>query len=142
MPLQTHIRLPLLTARTNIPLASGEGSGGRNHSFLRLFMPDQISVRSPGSAGADQAPEDTGAAAGRSSGCRKWLFAELARLVAREPCNALRHEPRLPSPPHGLRHARSAHDLGGAAAVGRREDDVGAPYVLLRRAAIRDDRLK
>ena len=42
----------------------------------------------------------------------------------------------------GLRLARSAHDLGGAAAAGRREDDVGPPYVLLRRAAIRDDRLK
>jgi len=76
------------------------------------------------------------------SGCRKWLLAGLARLVAREPCNALRHEPRLPSPHHGLRFARSAHDLGGAAAVGRREHDVGPPYVLLRRAAIRDDRLK
>src|SRR6185437_10811898 len=24
--------------RTNIPLASGEGSGGRDHSFLRLFQ--------------------------------------------------------------------------------------------------------
>ena len=76
------------------------------------------------------------------SGRRKWLFAGLARFVAREPCNALRHEPRLPSPHHGLRFARSAHDLSGAAAVGRREDDVGAPHVLLRRAAIRDDRLK
>ena len=74
--------------------------------------------------------------------CRKWLFAGLARLVAREPCNALLHEPRLPSPHHGLRLARSAHDLGGAAAIGRREDDVGPPHVLLRRAAIRDDRLK
>src|ERR1700757_4705438 len=47
-----------LNGRTNIPLASGEGSGGRDHSLLRLFKPSQISVRSPGSAGADQAPED------------------------------------------------------------------------------------
>ena len=47
-----------LNGRTNIPLASGEGSGGRDHSLLRLFKPGQISVRSPGSAGADQAPED------------------------------------------------------------------------------------
>ena len=39
---------------TNIPLAWGEGSGGRDHSLLRLFKPGQISVRSPGSAGADQ----------------------------------------------------------------------------------------
>jgi hypothetical protein len=43
---------------TNIPLASGEGSGKRDHSLLRLFKPGQISVRSPGSAGANQAPED------------------------------------------------------------------------------------
>jgi hypothetical protein len=45
----------VFVGRTNIPLASGEGSGGRNHSFLRLFKPNQISVRSPGSAGANQA---------------------------------------------------------------------------------------
>jgi len=51
MPLQTHIRSPLFGC-TNIPLASGEGSGGRDHSLLRLFKPGQISVRSPGSAGA------------------------------------------------------------------------------------------
>jgi hypothetical protein len=36
-----------LNGRTNIPLASGEGSGGRDHSLLRLFEPSQISVRSP-----------------------------------------------------------------------------------------------
>ena len=45
-----------LNGRTNIPLASGEGSGGRDHSLLRLFKPSQISVRSPGSAGADPGP--------------------------------------------------------------------------------------
>ena len=42
-PVAAHI------GRTNIPLASGEGSGGRDHSLLRLFKPGQISVRSPGS---------------------------------------------------------------------------------------------
>jgi hypothetical protein len=46
-----------LIGRTNFPLASGEGSGGRDHSLLRLFKLGQISVRSPGSAGADQAPK-------------------------------------------------------------------------------------
>ena len=76
-------------------------------------------------------------------GCRrKRLLAWLARLIARQPFDTLCHEPRLPSPHHGLRFARSAHDLGSAAAVGRREDDAGAPHVLLRRAAIRDNRLK
>src|SRR5581483_10395620 len=38
-----------LGGRTIIPLASGKGSGGRDHSLLRLFKPGQISVRSPGS---------------------------------------------------------------------------------------------
>ena len=47
-----------LNGRTNIPLASGEGSGERDHSLFRLLEPGQISVRSPGSAGADRAPED------------------------------------------------------------------------------------
>jgi len=41
----------VLVGCTNIPLASGEGSGGRDHSLLRLFKPGQISVRSLGSAG-------------------------------------------------------------------------------------------
>jgi len=36
----------------------------------------------------------------------------------------------------------AAHDLSGTAALGRRQDDVGAPYMLLRRAAVRDDRLE
>ena len=73
---------------------------------------------------------------------RQRLLAGLARLVARQPLDAFCHEPRLPGPHHRLRFARSAHDLGGAAAVGRGENDVGAPHVLLRRAAVRDDRLK
>ena len=34
----------------------------------------------------------------------------------------------LPSPYHRLRFARSAHNLGRAAAVGRGEDDVGARF--------------
>ena len=73
---------------------------------------------------------------------RQRLLAGLARLVARQPFDALRHEARLPAPHHRLRFAGAAHDLGGAAAIGRRQDDLGAPDVLLRRAAIRDDRLK
>jgi hypothetical protein len=47
-----------LVGYTNIPLAAGEGSGGRDHSFLRLFKPGQIAVRSPGSTRADQTLED------------------------------------------------------------------------------------
>src|SRR6266481_4683169 len=74
--------------------------------------------------------------------CRQRLFAGLARLVACEPGNAFRHEARLPSPNHRLRFARTAHDFGGATAVSRGKDDVGAPHMLLRRAAVRDNRLK
>jgi hypothetical protein len=47
-----------LVGCTNIPLASDKGSGGRDHSLLRLFEPGQISVRSPGSARADEALGD------------------------------------------------------------------------------------
>src|SRR5712691_1738863 len=48
----------------------------------------------------------------------------------------------LPGPDHGLGLARTTHDRGGAAASGSGEDDIGTPHVLLRRAPIRDDRLK
>jgi hypothetical protein len=43
---------------------------------------------------------------------------------------------------HRLRFTRAAHDLGGAAAAGGGEYNLGAPHMLLWRAAIRDDRLK
>ncbi len=75
------------------------------------------------------------------AGRQRW-FAGLARLVARQPFDAFRHEPGLPSPHHGLGFARAAHDLGGATAVGSGKNDIGPPHMLLRRAAIRDDRLK
>jgi hypothetical protein len=75
------------------------------------------------------------------AGRQRW-YAGLARLVTRQPLDALRHEPRLLSPHHGLGFARAAHDLGGATAVGRGKNDVGTPHMLLRRAAIRNDRLK
>jgi hypothetical protein len=73
---------------------------------------------------------------------RKPRLAGLARLVAQQPLDAFRHEPRLPSPHHRLRLARAAHDLGSAAAIGGGEDDVGAPHMLLRCPAVRHDRLK
>lgn len=53
-----------------------------------------------------------------------------------------RHEARLPGPHHRLRLARAAHDLGRASAVSSGEDDLGAPYVLLRRVAVQNDRLQ
>ena len=42
----------------------------------------------------------------------------------------------------GLDSPERAHDLGGATTVGSGKNDVGPPHMLLRRAAIRDDRLK
>ena len=73
---------------------------------------------------------------------RQRRFAGLARLVPRQPFDALRHEPGLPSPHHGLGSARAPHDLSCATAVGCGKNDLGSPHMLLRRAAIRDDRLK
>ena len=73
---------------------------------------------------------------------RKRRLAGLTRLVAQLPIDPFRHEPGLPSPHHRLRFARSAHDLGSAAAIGGGQDDIGAPHMLLRRAAVRDDRPK
>ena len=57
----------------------------------------------------------------------KRLLAGLRVFVAGEPVDTLGHESRLPSPDHGLRFAGAAHDLSGTAALGRRQDDVGAP---------------
>jgi hypothetical protein len=62
----------------------------------------------------------------------RWL-AGLARLIARQTCDALRHEPRLPPPYHRFGFAGSPHDLVRAAAVGGGKDDFGAPNMLLRR---------
>ena len=52
------------------------------------------------------------------------------------------HEPPLPAPDAGLGHARPAHDLGRAAAFGRRQDDPCPPDMLLRAVAIRRDPLQ
>ena len=47
-----------LIGRTNIRLRRARAQEGGTILLLRLFKPGQISVRSPGSAGADQALED------------------------------------------------------------------------------------
>jgi hypothetical protein len=75
-------------------------------------------------------------------GCRQRRLARFARLVAGQAGNAFRHEPLLPAPDHGLGLAGSPHDLGRTAAVGRRQDDLGAPNMLLRCVAIADNRFK
>jgi hypothetical protein len=60
---------------------------------------------------------------------RQRPFAGRARLIVRQPFDALCHKPHLPSPYHRLQFARSAHNLGRATTVGRGEDDVGAPLL-------------
>jgi hypothetical protein len=42
----------------------------------------------------------------------------------------------------GLERPRAAHNLDGAAAIGRGESDVGTPHMFLRAAAVRNDCLK
>jgi len=76
----------------------------------------------------------------RRSGQR--LLAGLSRLVAREAIDALAHEALLPTPHHRLGQRRAAHDLVGAAAVARRQDDLGALDVLLLGVAVPHDRLQ
>jgi len=73
---------------------------------------------------------------------RQRRLARLARLVAKQPLDTLLHEALLPAPDHRLGTPRAAHDLEGAAAIGSGEDDVGTPHMFLRRATIRNDRLK
>jgi hypothetical protein len=73
---------------------------------------------------------------------RQRRLAGFARLVAGQAGDALPHKPLLPTPHYWFGLARSPHDLGRAAAVGCREDDFGAPDMLLRRVAIADNRFK
>ena len=70
------------------------------------------------------------------------LLAGLSRLVAREAIDALTHEAFLPAPHHRLRQLGAAHDLVGAAPIGRRQDDLGALDVLLLGIAIPDNGLQ
>lgn len=77
-----------------------------------------------------------------NGGGRQRGLTRLARLVAQPPFDALRDEPRLPGPHYRIRFPAPAHDLGGAAAVGGGKDNLGTPHVLLRGAAIRNDRLE
>ena len=67
-------------------------------------------------------------------------LARLARLVAQQAIDAFLHETFLPPPDHRLGKVRTAHDLGGPAAVGGGDDHPCAGGVLLPRVAISDDR--
>jgi hypothetical protein len=73
---------------------------------------------------------------------RKGLLAGLAGFVTQQPSHALAHEALLPAPHHRLGQLRAAHDLVGAAALARRQNDLGALDVLLLGVAIRDDGLQ
>ena len=71
---------------------------------------------------------------------RQRRLAGLARLVAQQPVDALRHKPRLPGPHHRLRLAGPAHNLVGADTVCAQQDDLGPPDMLMRCVAIPYDR--
>ncbi len=62
------------------------------------------------------------------------------RLVAQQPLEALLCKALLPTPHAGLGFAGLLHDVDGADAVGRQQDDLGTPDVLLPRIAILDER--
>ena len=62
-------------------------------------------------------------------------------LVAGDPPSRL-HKALLPAPDHGLALANRAHDGRGALAIRRQQNNPRPPNVLLRAAAIPDDRLQ
>jgi hypothetical protein len=63
-------------------------------------------------------------------------------LVAQQAGHALADEPLLPAPDARLALAGPPHDLGGAVAVRRGQDDPRPPDVLLRAVPVRHDRLQ
>ncbi len=58
MPLQTHIRSPLSSAAPISRLRRAKAQEGGTILFFGFLSQAKLPVRSPGSAGADQAPED------------------------------------------------------------------------------------
>lgn len=73
---------------------------------------------------------------------RQWRHPRWPCLVALQARHTLIEIPLLPSPDRGLRRICAAHDLEGAMAVGRRNNDLGPPDKPLRRVAVRDQGLK
>ena len=63
-------------------------------------------------------------------------------LVAQQPIDPFLGEAFLPAPDAGLGLARPTHDLDGAEAARRKQDDLGPPGMLLRGVAVADDRLQ
>ena len=65
--------------------------------------------------------------------------ARRAGFVAQQAIHSGLHEPLLPAPDRGLGHARLAHHLGRAVAIGRQQHDPGTPDMLLWAVAVVDD---
>jgi hypothetical protein len=82
------------------PLRLSPASGRSNELFL------SAAARAPGRPLSARCRSAAVVCRACASCCRASAF------------NAVRHEPGLPSPHHGLGFARAAHDLGGATAVG------------------------
>ena len=71
---------------------------------------------------------------------RQWRQPRFSRLVVEQASHAFAHEPLLPAPHTGLRNPGTAHDLGGAAALCRGQNDPRPPNMLLPAVAIRHHR--
>src|SRR5271168_4021076 len=70
------------------------------------------------------------------------LDARGTRFVAEQPVEPRLDKAFLPTPYAGLRLAGSPHDLVRANAVGRKQHDLGPPYVLLPRVAVTNQGFK
>lgn len=73
---------------------------------------------------------------------RQWRHPRWPFLVALQARHTLIEIPLLPSPDRGLRRVCAAHDLEGAMAVGRRNNDLGPPDKPPRSVAVRDQGLE
>ena len=73
---------------------------------------------------------------------RRRRLAGFPRLAAGQVGDALPHKVLLPTPHHRLDLARSPYDLGRAAVINRRQANLGAPNMFLRRVAIDNHRPK
>ena len=65
-----------------------------------------------------------------------------ARLVAKKAVDPFLHKPFLPAPDTGLGFLRPTHDLVRSETLGRKQNDLGPPGVLLRRVAVLQNRLQ
>lgn len=74
--------------------------------------------------------------------CAEWRNTRRTGLVLQQARDALGHKPFLPAPDSRLARAAAPHDLRRAATLCRKQDDLGAPDMLLRTVPIRHNRFE